>query len=120
MKNRTTKKSKSGKNLLLKETAWANQHRAKKGNQKKNAANAIKMHAGSAVRAKMEGYQMYKSIQELPDHLKKLPENVQEFYVKAYNTAEEAAKDTQEAARSAWKAVKEKFEDITEEWSDKH
>ncbi len=57
--------------------------------------------------------------EELPDTLERSPEEAQETWIKAHDSAVEQYGEGERAHRTAWSAVKHKFEKVGDHWEPK-
>lgn len=57
--------------------------------------------------------------EELPDTLERSPEEAQETWIKAHDSAVEQYGEGEEAHRTAWSALKHKFEKVGDHWEPK-
>lgn len=62
---------------------------------------------------------MPKSKDDLPDTLQRSPEEAQETFIKAHDSAVETYGEGERAHRVAWSAVKHKYEKVGDHWEPK-
>ena len=74
--------------------------------------------AAETCRTRVLGFAMpYRTLDELPPAVRRLPSHAQEIFRAAFNSAwDEYAADEERAFRVAWAAVKQRYHKIGREW----